>query len=505
YLRSQMDPEISFFGPIEGLSEFLQFVSRSTYSGADHEAGAGLADKLGYLRYQGWAVLDQFTPLGALLAALGLLMPGRHRRVTLALLAGALCVSLLLVLLLDRDFTRLGVFVYRVYPIPAYAVLALFLALGLQRAWTWFDRLPTPGGAGAVRAAAVLAVIALPLMAHFPANYRADYDWAERYARAVLDEVPPGGILLLQGDVDALPIGYVRLVLGHREDVAIYGAKGLLFRNRPFDPWEVRDDAGKQAALRRLVEESGRPVCFNGIRGRLGGDLGLRWNGLTSCYDTERDDVYSRVSDAAIERYIALQNARDADNWTMMAADSLDGQMVHVLIVESFRSDPESRPRLHEAIDRARYGLRGMTAFIRYSLDAGVPLSPEESLALLEEAHRQADEAYTKQDLIDLYRLTARELDRAGRGEEALEMLHRAVAVKPEWRNDALPELLTRLFREGRAGEVRAVAELDPDLAVLPEVYAFYDASREDETFAVTLERPGLVIELDADGTFVIR
>ena len=505
YLRSHMDPEISFFGPIEGLSEFLQFVSRSTYGGADHEAGAGLGDKLGYLRYQGQALVDQFTPLGAILAALGLVAPGRHRRIVLALLAGALCVSVLLIALLDRDFTRLGIFVYRVYPIPAYVVAAICLALGLERLWGWSSRLPTPAVVNAVRSGAVLAVAALPLMVHFPVNYRADYSWAERYARAVLDEVPPGGILLLMGDIDALPIGYVRLVRGYRDDVEVYGAKGLLFRNRPFDPWQVRQESAKREALRRLVEESGRPVCFNGIRGHLGDDLGLTWHGLVSCYDTTRREVYSRVSSAAIERYIALQSARDADDWTMMAADSLDGQMVHVLITESFRSDQASRPRLHEAIDRARFGLRGKTAFIRYSLDAGVPLTTEESLALLEEAHHHVDAAYTKQDLIDLFRLTARELERAGRAEEALETLWDAVEVKPEWRNDALPELLKRLFREGREGQVRALARLDPDLAVLPEVYDYYANNREDEGFALKLERAGLEIKLAANGEFSIR
>jgi hypothetical protein len=186
YLRSQMDPEISFFGPIEGFSELFQFVSRSTYGGVDHEAGAGLQDKLGYLGFQGRALLDQLTPVGATISVLGFLVPGRHRRVAVALLPGALCVSLLLILLLDRDFSRLGVFVYRVYPLPAYAVLAVYLALGLQLIWQSAGHLKVQ--AAAARSCLVLMVAALPLIAHFPANYRADYIWAERYARAVLDE-----------------------------------------------------------------------------------------------------------------------------------------------------------------------------------------------------------------------------------------------------------------------------------------------------------------------------
>lgn len=505
YLRSQMEPQISFFGPIEGWSELFQFVSRSTYGGADHEPGVGWSDKVGYLGFQGSALVTQFTPLGAGLALVGLAAPGRHHKTLFSLLIGAACVSLLLIILLDREYAPLGTFIYRVYPLPAYGVCALLMGLGLGRLLPLVANLPTPAVRKALGAGLLAAVVGLPLLVHAARNYRGDYVWAERFAQAALDEVSADGILLLHADLDSLPIGYVHLVLGYRPDVEIYSTQGLVFGKRPFDPWLVRDQRDKEAALVRLVEETNRDVCFIGIKGRFGSRFGLRWHGLTSCYDREREVVTSRVTDQAIERYMALQSSRDADSWTMMGADSIDGQMVHVLTAESFFASEAERPRLYEAIDRARNGLRGKVAFIRYALDAGVPLSTDESLELLQEAHRQADRAYVKQDLIDLYQLSARELERAGRADEAWQMRWRAVAVKPTWRNELLPGVLTELFSARREQELRMLMALDPDFAVLGEIYDFYIANRDQEGFGLTMKREGMLLTIKADGTFEIR
>jgi len=505
YLRSQMEPEISFFGPIEGLDRLLQYVSRNNYAGSDHEPGVGWSDKFGYLGFQGAALVAQFTPLGAGLALVGLVAPGRHLKPVFSLLVGAVSVSLLLIMLLDREYAPLGTFVYRVYPLPAYGVCAVLIGVGLGRLMPLVARLPTPAVRKPLAAGMLAAVTGLPLLVHAAQNYRGDYVWAERFAQAALDEVPANGILLLHADLDALPVGYVRLVLGNRPDVEIYSTQSLLFRKQPFDPWMTRDEGSRQAALIRLVDDTQRDVCFIGVKGRFGNRFGLRWHGLTSCYDRERKEVTSGVTDQSIERYIALQSFRDADSWTMMGADSIDGQMVHVLTAESFFASEDERPRLYEAIDRARNGLRGKVAFIRYSLDAGVPLSTDESLALLAEAHRQADRAYVKQDLIDLYQLTARELERAGRADEAWQMRWRAVEVKPTWRNELLPEVLTELFNAKREQELRTLMALDPDFAVLGEIYDFYVANRDREGFGLTMKREGVLLTIKADGTFEIR
>jgi hypothetical protein len=318
--------------------------------------------------------------------------------------------------------------------------------------------------------------------------------------------MPVNGVLFLHADLDALPIGYLRLVMGYRKDIELYSTQSLLFRNRPFDPWVARNGSSMQSdALKRIVDMTEREVCFIGVTSRFGGQYGLRWNGLTSCYDRQRDNVHSRMSDRAIERYVSLQSSRDSDGWTMMGSDSIDGQMVNVLIAESVAADESERPRLYDAIDRARFGLRGKTTFVRYSLASGVPLTTEESLALLEEALTQIDRAYTKQDIIDLYELMTRELRRAGRDAEALQVLWKAVELKPAWRNELLPPLISELFGADREADVRRLARLHPDFAVIDEIYDFYTANREAEGFGLSLKREGIELYLFADGTFEVR
>jgi hypothetical protein len=505
YLRSQMDPEISFFGPLEGWSEFNQFVSRSNYGSADHEPGVGWNDKVGYLGYLGRSALSQFTLLGAVVGLIGLLFPGRHFKTVTLLLLGGACVSLLLVLLLDREYSLLGTFVFRVYPLPAYGVVALLMPLGMFRSGQFFRELPTPALGRFPNATALVIVAILPLMVHAGQNLRGHYIWAERFARDVLDEIPQNGIMLLKSDIDALSIGYVHQVLGYREDVEIYGLDGLLFKNRLYDPWGNHDKSSKRKALEELIEGSGKEVCFVGLKGYFGVLHGLRWNGHTSCHEPGKEGVHAAISREAIDRYLSLQSSRDGDSWTQMAADAVDGQMVHVLIAESLKSNNQPHPYLNEALDRARFGLLGKMAFLRFSIQAGMPLTSDQSLALLEEAREKAGRAYTKRHLIELYQLEVRELRRAGRGEEAVGKLWAAVKLKPAWDNELLSDLLTVLFKSERRGDVMRVVELDSDFEILREIYDFFIENRHEVGFEMAMSRGELSLTIDAEGEFLVR
>jgi hypothetical protein len=505
YLRSQADPEISFFGSLDGWSQFTQFVSRSTYSGADHEPGSGWGDKLAYLTFFGKATAIQLTPYGLLLALAGVADARRHARVIFALLSGAFCVSVLLILLLDRGYDLLGTFVFRVYPLPAYGVLAILAGLGLHRVMGLLERLPTAKVRVTLRRVAPLLLVVLPFLVHASQNSRGDFRWAEAYARAALDELPTGATLFVAGDIDALPIGYLRLVEGYRPDVKLVSTQALLFRDRPFQPRQVTANPDRLEVLGRYVEQSENPVCFVGVTSQFGDRFGLRWNGLTSCYDTSNTRVYSAANATAIRRYMDLQKLRDADSWSMMAADSLDGHMVRVLIIEL--KDPDggiSQSQLHLAIDQARNGFRGKIAFVDYSLALGLPLSPDETLSLLAEARAQPERAYGKKDILELNLLTVSELERAGRDDEVEPLLWQAVKLKPTWDNVLLPRLLTRLFQGRERAKLSELAGLDPDLAILEEVYAQYEASNS-AGFAFSMRREGLEVTFSVDGAVEIE
>lgn len=508
YLRSQMEPQISFFGPFEGWSELFQFVSRSTYGGADHAPGVVLADKLGYLRFQAANLVDQFTLFGFLVALTGLLAWRRHRAQSAALVLGALCVSLVLILVLDREYDLVGSFVYRVYPLPAYGVMAILLGLGLQQLRGMVSALPTVALRHALGAGALVAAVLLPALIHAAQNYRGDYIWAEQFARAVLDELPPGAIFMSQTDVDALPVGYVHLVLGYRKDVTVQNVKALVFRDRPFDPWVNTTSGQKDGMLRELVDRAEGAVCFVGIDGFLEEHYSFIWHGLTSCIDRSVGPgrITMEVADEAVARYVDLQRLRDPDNWTMMAADSLDSRMVHVLLVKLMRAQDEvERARYARTIDIARNGLRGKQAFVRFARQSGYPLEPDLAIELLDEGRKQTDRAYSKSDLVELHLHLAGEHERADRPDEARAHLIEAVKARPIWRNAALPRLLTELFRSARGDDVRLVASLARELGVIEELYGFFVANRGEGMEPLTMVQGELRVVLYGDGRVSVK
>jgi hypothetical protein len=122
------------------------------------------------------------------------------------------------------------------------------------------------------------------------------------------------------------------------------------------------------------------------------------------------------------------------------------------------------------------------------------------ALELLEEGREQPDRAYTKSDLVQLHLLTADQLERAKRPDEARAHLIEAVKVRPIWRNAALPRLLTELFRSARGDDVRFVAGLARELGVIEELYDFFVANGGEDMEPLTMMQGELQVVLNGDG-----
>ncbi len=118
-----------------------------------------------------------------------------------------------------------------------YALLALVSALGAAQVWEWAARFAArrPGKTFR-RAAGAICLAALALLA--VATIRANRGAADRsgslqlhaYTLNLLDPLPPASGLATEYDVPTFPLLYFRLVEGYREDVALYGRSGNLFR-----------------------------------------------------------------------------------------------------------------------------------------------------------------------------------------------------------------------------------------------------------------------------------
>ena len=257
--RSNQNPLISFYGPLDSFDRFWFFVSRKGYADADTNLGATALDQLKFAWFFLGEALWQLTPLGAALGLAGMVLQRTRWPASVVAALGAvfLGASLVLVLLLNRRHGHLEQAVFKVYPLMPYAVLCLWAALALAeletRLATWWPR-----AALAVSSAVAAALVLATLGAGWRTNVRRDDTWARDYAQTVLEAVEPSAIVIAGEDTDTGPLGYLHHVEGVRPDIELYNAEGLIFSNRlfriPVSPSE------KASAIKRLIDGTNRPV-----------------------------------------------------------------------------------------------------------------------------------------------------------------------------------------------------------------------------------------------------
>jgi hypothetical protein len=253
--RSWREPPISFYGPLETLPEIWFFLSRTGYAGIDQSPTAGWLDRIRYLEFMGAQLFVQLAVAGTLLAAIGFAAQWRALGVRVAafLTVAFLMPSVVLIFLLRFDYDLLAKHVFHVYPLPSYAVAALWMALGLAWLASRFKLRPSQAAA---LAGAVLAVIGA---VGARANFSSEDTWAERYARIVLQTLPQGAVVFPQGDTDLPTIAYFHLVENQRPDVTLYESKGLILGSRLFHQLRA-SEAQAQARLRAFIAAEAAPV-----------------------------------------------------------------------------------------------------------------------------------------------------------------------------------------------------------------------------------------------------
>jgi hypothetical protein len=254
--RSWAAVPISFDGPLETIQEILFFLSRSGYAGIDHSVSAGWFDRIKFFQFFAGELLVQFALLGTVLAVVGFVVQWRilGRRSAAFLTVAFLMPSVVLLLLLGFDYDSFRGHVFHVYPLPAYAVAALWMGLGF--AWTaqrYALRLPHALAAGAVLLALIFTVGART-------NLQPS-DWGARYAKAVLNALPKDAVVIVLGDPDLAPIAYLHMIEGWRPDITLIEPKGLILGNRLFHPLRT-DEETAQRLLHEMIDKTSAPVVF---------------------------------------------------------------------------------------------------------------------------------------------------------------------------------------------------------------------------------------------------
>lgn len=255
--RSWQALPISFDGPLETLPEILFFIARKGYAGIDQTVSAGWLDRIKFFHFLGGQLLAQFAVLGTLLAAAGFAVQSRllGRRVAAFLTVAFLMPSAVLILLLGFDYDSFRAHVFHVYPLPAYAVVALWMGLGFAWAAERYARRP----AHATIAAAALLLLVLAVGAR--TNLFGADDWGARYAKTVLETLPKNAVVVVTGDPDLAPMAYFHLIEGWRPDIVLYEPKGLILGNRLFHPLRTSEETAKRI-LDEMIDRETSPVVF---------------------------------------------------------------------------------------------------------------------------------------------------------------------------------------------------------------------------------------------------
>jgi hypothetical protein len=254
--RSWAAVPISFYGPLETFREILFFLSRAGYADIDHSPSAGWLDRIKFFQFFGGQLLLQFALLGTLLAAAGCAVQWRilGRRTAAFLTIAFLMPSVGLLLLLGFDYDAFRAHLFHVYPLPAYAIGALWIGLGFAWAAQRFALRPALAQAGA---AALLALI-------FALGARLNLmpsDWGARYARTVLKILPQGAVVMVLGDPDLAPIAYFHMIEGERPDITLVNRKGLILGNQLFHPLRTDEDT-QQRVLGEMIDSETAPVVY---------------------------------------------------------------------------------------------------------------------------------------------------------------------------------------------------------------------------------------------------
>ncbi len=356
--RSWMALPISFDGPLETIPEIFFFVSRAGYADIDRSVSADLLDRIRFFEFFGGELLRQFAVAGTLLAAAGFAAQWRilGRRAAAFLTVAFLMPSAVLLLLLGFDYDSFRKHVFHVYPLPAYAVCALWMGLGF--AWLVCRLAVRRPQAMAIGA----ALLVLLLVGGGRANLQATNTWGARYAQAVLKALPKNAVVIALGDPDLAPMAYFHMIENLRPDITLYQSHGLILGNRLFHPLRT-DEETQQRMLRDMIDKETAPVVFTlePVRDYAQRDRWLYIEVDKSTPDPEHVTV--DIPEEAVQFFEeSILGVSDSNAWVAFIQGELRRHYA-MLLARSLprRQPPDERTRRHlELLAKDSYGALGI-------------------------------------------------------------------------------------------------------------------------------------------------
>lgn len=289
--RSQMSPEISFYGPIKDWSGFWFYFSREPYASIDQSVSAGLIDKLAFTQFHIRELMSQFGPFGWLFLIVGFIYQWqiKDKQIPVALCLAYAGNSVLLIILLGFEYDVFHQALFRVYPLTAYAIATIWICFGIDFASQYLSSKYRQAAISGKAVALISIVITTSAaMVNAADNYRANDTWAEEYARTLLAPLEQNAILFANGDTDLGPIAYVNRILKVREDVELYNIKSVLLPTRLYEPIRV-DRLDLSETVDTFIHSTSRPVYYTN---ELPHQYGVENTGLVKRVITDKQSNY---------------------------------------------------------------------------------------------------------------------------------------------------------------------------------------------------------------------
>jgi hypothetical protein len=447
-VRSQMDPMISFYGPLNSWDDIWFMISRQGYAGADHQAGATHLDKLLFCVYALKESAIQFGPLGGILASIGFIRQWIRWRINvcIGLLLGYLGSTMLLAGLLNFNFMPLYQYIFKVYPLIAYSILAIWTALGLHEATLYLKTqcrisITQP----AVDFIFTAFIIMMGLVSNLPYNYRVHDRLGENYALTVLATLEKDAIFFTFGDLDTGTLGYYNLVEKVRPDVTLYNVRGLVFSNRLENPIYY-DPGSSHKTLSDFIASQQRPIYFVSSLPEI---YGVRDYGLYLRLDKSLGKGRNMIMENARIKAFAenLQSLEKLyDTWESMFHKSIISDYCRIATHLYFFDDPVKRRKELFKVCRGYYGL---TTAANVLLTKAEP-DMEFIASLLDRAELLRNEAKNREDFARYTFIKAMMLEKQGELESALKYYKKGTEEWPDEKNPAYEQL--KRLREKMGG-----------------------------------------------------
>ena len=450
FLRSTMDPVISFYGPINSWGLAKIFMSRKGYAGVDNQEGVTWDDKVEFIQFLGQESAEQITWVGCALALLGAVYWFRRSGwlAGFGLLVIFLCNTVLLTILLNFRAEDIFFAAFQVYPATAYGLIALCSSVGLYLVFRLAQRYLERGGNLPAfkrwrqwQAAAALLLVLAVLGSHWQANDRHAYSWARDYAVAILHSLKPNSDLFINNDI-MTATGYFNLIEQVRPDVRIFSGQGLSFNTRLYHA--VAPRSFKNNILKQYVDSRSHPIYYtNEMEHGYGQTSMLEFFLIEKGLDANVTNFEFPVP--LVELLLKyLDNPPEQDDWSRVHYSRvINSAMYHIGNMMMHNHEGVRAPRLQQLYEQLRelYPLKQME--VLRSLNLG--LVSKDSLESYSDwlVEQEALISSKKPEMLDIYHylrgIISYRLDDFA---ASIASLEQSVRQKPDQSNAAVISLL---------------------------------------------------------------